>query len=96
MPLYEYRCEDCGEYIEKIQKFSDPLLTVCEKCNGKLNKIMSQSSFVLKGAGWYLTDYAKKSSSDAGKASTATTEAPKCEAKPDGGCGAGACGSGNN
>lgn len=64
MPIYEYKCESCQIVIEKIQKFSDPLLTECEKCGGKLNKLLSQSSFALKGSGWYVTDYAKKSSSE--------------------------------
>jgi len=59
MPIYEYTCEDCGSHIEKIQKFSDPLLTVCPKCGGSLQKDMSLSSFHLKGSGWYVTDYAK-------------------------------------
>jgi putative FmdB family regulatory protein len=57
MPLYEYRCEACGRQIEVIQKFSDRPLTKCEGCGGKLRKLISQSGFVLKGSGWYVTDY---------------------------------------
>jgi len=62
MPIYEYRCKKCGEVSEYIQKFSDAPITDCEKCGspGTLEKLMSLSSFQLKGSGWYLTDYARK------------------------------------
>jgi len=62
MPLYEYQCTTCGAIEEAIQKFSDAPLTTCRQCSGKLNRLISQSSFHLKGTGWYVTDYAKKSS----------------------------------
>lgn len=65
MPLYEYQCTACGEIEEAIQKFSDPPLATCRHCSGKLNKLISQSSFHLKGTGWYVTDYSRKSSSAA-------------------------------
>jgi putative FmdB family regulatory protein len=61
MPIYEYKCLDCGSHVEKMQKFSDDPLSVCEKCGGKLEKQWSLSGFQFKGAGWYVTDYAKKS-----------------------------------
>ncbi len=61
MPLYEYLCSDCGNVIEVIQKFSDVPLKICPDCSGKLHKIISQSSFHLKGSGWYVTDYNKSS-----------------------------------
>ena len=60
MPLYEYQCTNCGKIEEAIQKFSDAPLTTCRHCSGKLNKLISQSSFHLKGTGWYVTDYSKK------------------------------------
>ena len=66
MPLYEYACEKCGKHIEKIQKFSDAPLTKCEKCGGRLEKVLSSPAIQFKGTGWYITDYAKKSSIDAG------------------------------
>ncbi|MBD3328808.1 zinc ribbon domain-containing protein [Candidatus Peregrinibacteria bacterium] len=57
MPIYEYECNDCGNVVEVFQKISeDPLLT-CSNCSGKLSKLISQSSFHLKGTGWYVTDY---------------------------------------
>ena len=61
MPLYEYQCGQCGNIEEVIQKFSDAPLTTCQHCSGKLSKLISQSSFHLKGTGWYVTDYSKKS-----------------------------------
>jgi len=64
MPLYEYQCTACGEIEEAIQKFSDAPLSTCRHCSGKLNKLISQSSFHLKGTGWYVTDYSKKASSE--------------------------------
>lgn len=60
MPLYEYQCRKCKTHFEKIQKFSDPPLTRCEKCGGKLEQMMSSPAFQFKGSGWYVTDYARK------------------------------------
>ena len=65
MPIYEYRCEKCGNQFEVIQKFSDEPLKKCSSCKGRLTKLISQTSFQLKGTGWYVTDYAKKSGSKA-------------------------------
>jgi putative FmdB family regulatory protein len=58
MPIYEYRCEACGHYLETLQKISDPPLTECHKC-GKpaLKKLVSAAAFRLKGGGWYETDF---------------------------------------
>ena len=57
MPIYEYKCIDCGAHVEKMQKISDAPLTVCESCGGKMEKQLSLSGFQFKGAGWYVTDY---------------------------------------
>ena len=61
MPIYEYECGKCGKVEEIIQKFSDKPLVKCKHCSGKLHKLISHSSFHLKGTGWYVTDYAGKS-----------------------------------
>ena len=82
MPIYEYQCEKCGLVIEKIQKFSDPPLSNCEKCEGKVNKLLSQSSFMLKGSGWYVTDYAKKTTSSESKNESSSSET-KTESKTE-------------
>lgn len=74
MPLYEYECEACHQRFEKIRKFSDPPLEVCDKCGkGPVNKLPSSPAIQFKGTGWYVTDYAKKSGSDAGKTSTSSS-----------------------
>jgi len=64
MPIYEYECTKCGRQGEVWQKFSDPDVTKCEHCKGKMRKLISQSSFHLKGTGWYVTDYKSKRESD--------------------------------
>ena len=61
MPIYEYECAKCSRTEEVMQKFSDKPLTKCKHCSGKLHKLISHSSFHLKGTGWYVTDYANKS-----------------------------------
>jgi putative FmdB family regulatory protein len=60
MPLYEYECDACGHRFEAIQKFSDPPLTACPRCEGPVHKLQSAPAFQLKGSGWYITDYARK------------------------------------
>lgn len=65
MPIYEYECSKCGRIDEVLQKFSDKPLSKCKHCSGKLHKLISQSSFHLKGTGWYITDYANKSQNSA-------------------------------
>jgi putative FmdB family regulatory protein len=62
MPIYEYECTQCGNIEEAIQKFSDKPLKKCRHCSGKLHRLISQSTFHLKGSGWYVTDYANRSS----------------------------------
>jgi len=86
MPLYEYQCEACGNRFELIRKFSDPPLETCAKCGvtGQVHKLVSSPAFHLKGSGWYVTDYAKKSGdsgSSAGKSESKTET--KSDAKPE-------------
>ncbi|OAG27869.1 FmdB family zinc ribbon protein [Thermodesulfatator autotrophicus] len=75
MPIYEYECENCGRHYEVWQKITDDPLTTCEACQGKLRKLVSQSSFILKGSGWYVTDYARKEK----KSSQSLKESKKSE-----------------
>ena len=58
MPIYEYRCEKCGDF-EESQRITDPPLGRCPKCRGKVRRLISSTSFQLKGGGWYVTDYAR-------------------------------------
>jgi putative FmdB family regulatory protein len=67
MPLYEYQCDACSHRFERIQKFSDPHVDTCPKCGGVVKKLLSSPAIQFKGTGWYITDYAKKSSTDSGK-----------------------------
>ena len=62
MPIYEYQYMKCNSEFEVMQKFSDAPLSKCPSCGGKAKRLISRSSFQLKGSGWYLTDYAKKGS----------------------------------
>ena len=67
MPVYEYQCKECGHIEEAFQKISEPPLETCPRCKGGLKKLISQSSFHLKGSGWYVTDYGgAKSGSNTG------------------------------
>ena len=59
MPIYEYKCSDCGKHFEIFQKISDKPLTECKECKGTLSKLISNCAFHLKGNGWYVTDYKK-------------------------------------
>ncbi|MEN6437931.1 MAG: FmdB family zinc ribbon protein [Syntrophobacter sp.] len=63
MPIYEYECLNCGKTAEAMQRFSDPPLTECSHCKGRLRKLISMSTFHLKGSGWYTTDYCGKNQS---------------------------------
>jgi putative FmdB family regulatory protein len=68
MPIYEYRCNACGHEFEEWQKMSDAPVRTCPKCKArKVEKMISQSSFQLKGSGWYATDYGRKNAGEAGK-----------------------------
>ncbi len=73
MPIYEYRCNECNHEFEVFQKMSDDPVKSCEKCSGDVEKLISQSSFALKGTGWYATDYAKKDKSRVAKESCKAT-----------------------
>lgn len=90
MPIYEYTCLKCKAHTEVLQKMTDNPLTRCRKCGGKLEKQWSQTSFQLKGTGWYVTDYAakksdateKKSESAEKKSESPGTESVNSEAAP--------------
>ena len=89
MPIYEYKCEGCGETFEVIQKFADEPVTVHEKCGGHVHRLMSAPSFQFKGSGWYVTDYAKGSGNvpakpdshkdDSGKSESGKSESGKSD-----------------
>ena len=79
MPIYEYKCRKCGQVTEVIQKFSDRPLRKCRDCSGRLDKLVSRSSFMLKGGGWYAEGYSgngKKSRSSASSSSNSSSSKP--------------------
>ena len=84
MPIYEYRCQSCGAELEKLQKISDPALTDCPECGREsLVKLVSASSFRLKGGGWYESDFKTgKKKNGLGDADVAGSSADKAPA-PD-------------
>jgi putative FmdB family regulatory protein len=68
MPIYEYRCEKCGDF-EEMQRITDPPLAKCPRCKGKVRRLISNTSFQLKGSGWYVTDYGRSGAGNGGKKS---------------------------
>ena len=79
MPIYEYRCGECGHQQESLQKVSDPPLVECPRCHKPaLAKMLTAAGFQLKGSGWYATDFK-------GKAPSSTATPAKAESKPEGG-----------
>jgi putative FmdB family regulatory protein len=81
MPIYEYRCEQCGDF-EQSQRISDPPLSRCPKCRRKVRRLISNTSFQLKGSGWYVTDYGRSGSKNGGPKDTAGTDSTS-ESKPE-------------
>ncbi|MGB8510280.1 MAG: zinc ribbon domain-containing protein [Pyrinomonadaceae bacterium] len=80
MPIYEYTCRKCGEHVEVLQKISDKPLARHAQCGGKLEKEWSQTSFQLKGSGWYVTDYAgRKTETADGKEAKSETQETKTD-----------------
>jgi len=81
MPIYEYECRKCGAHVEAFQKVNDKPLTKCRKCGGKLERKISAPAIQFKGSGWYVTDYAGKTTKDEKSESESLPEA-KAD-KPD-------------
>jgi putative FmdB family regulatory protein len=75
MPIYEYECAKCGKIHEAWQKITDKPLQRCEACSGRLHKLISHSSFHLKGSGWYVTDYAGSAKTGASASTKTETDA---------------------
>src|SRR5580765_4502721 len=83
MPIYEYDCQKCGTF-ETTQKITDKPLAKCPTCKGKVKKLISNTSFQLKGTGWYVTDYARKGKSNGeGNGSKFSSSESKSESKSD-------------
>ncbi len=81
MPTYVYRCQQCNNHLEVIQKFSDAPLKICPKCQGQLHRVIHATGIVFKGSGWYVTDSRSSSPTSkpapkGDKTDTAKAEAP--------------------
>jgi len=85
MPLYEYECKKCGHRFEKIQKFSDKMVKKCPECGGQVEQMISAPAVQFKGSGWYVTDYAKKTSSGGASGSGDSKDKKDDKSKSDGG-----------
>ncbi|WP_300461223.1 zinc ribbon domain-containing protein [Desulfobacula sp.] len=81
MPVYEYQCTECGQIEEALQKISEPPLKICSHCKGNLKKLISQSTFHLKGSGWYVTDYGGAKTGIDTKTDTKTIATPDTKSK---------------
>lgn len=79
MPIYEYQCNACGQISEALQKFSDPPLTTCRHCQGKVTKLISHSAFHLKGGGWYVSEYGNRKPNSATAAAEPSATEKKAE-----------------
>lgn len=77
MPLYEYKCQRCGDVFEVMQKFSDPPLHEHEGCGGPVERLLSAPALQFKGTGWYVTDYARKSGNGTTSGKTESKEPAK-------------------
>ncbi len=84
MPVYEYACSKCGHEFEAEQRITEPPIKSCPRCRArKVKRLISQTSFVLKGSGWYADLYASKSAKDTGAAKSDAAPAAKSETASD-------------
>ena len=86
MPLYEYECKKCGHRFEKIQLYSDKMVKKCPECGGQVEQMISAPAVQFKGSGWYVTDYAKKTSSpgSSGSGESSSKDKKDDKSKSDG------------
>jgi putative FmdB family regulatory protein len=80
LPLYEYKCPQCGTF-ELIKKSSDAPLLTCPTCGKEVHKLLSAPAIQFKGSGWYITDYARKSQGGEGEKSTSSSKTGTTDAQ---------------
>jgi putative FmdB family regulatory protein len=74
VPTYEYECPKCPRVFEVRQRITEPALTTCDRCGGPIHRLLSATPFILKGGGWYVTDYPSESRKQASKAESSSSE----------------------
>jgi putative FmdB family regulatory protein len=90
MPTYEYECPKCPRVFEVRQRITEPALVTCDRCGGPIHRLLSPAPFILKGGGWYVTDYPsearkKGTSSESGSKESTAKESTSKESSKDGG-----------
>jgi putative FmdB family regulatory protein len=83
MPIYEYRCNECGQVFEEWQRDFKNRQMACPVCKGESERIMSNTTFVLKGGGWYVTDYSKSGSAASAAGGAAKPAAAEASASSE-------------
>jgi putative FmdB family regulatory protein len=86
VPTYEYECDACHRTFEVRQRISEPALTACDVCGGAVRRLLSPAPFILKGGGWYVTDYpseSRKKAMDAEKSSSSSSTSDKADTSSD-------------
>lgn len=100
MPIYEYRCTDCGEVFEYMQRMTEDPKTECEKCGGTLERLISASAFQFKGGGWYKDLYAspkkETAKSESSSSSSSSSSGSSSSGSSDSGSSSGGKGSGGD
>jgi putative FmdB family regulatory protein len=87
MPLYEYKCEQCQERLEALQKVNDDPYTICPHCGGALKKLISSPAIQFKGSGFYITDYARSGSKESKSSDSGSSAASSSSTSSSGGSG---------
>src|SRR5574339_46692 len=90
MPTYEYECPKCPRVFEVRQRITEPAIETCDRCGGPIHRLLSPAPFILKGGGWYVTDYPSKArkkatSSESGSKESTTKDSTSKESPKDGG-----------
>jgi putative FmdB family regulatory protein len=84
VPTYEYECPKCPRVFEVKQRITEPMLEVCERCGGPIHRLLSATPFILKGGGWYVTDYPSESRKKASKSESTSGDSAPAAPSPAG------------
>ena len=82
VPTYEYECPKCPRVFEVRQRITEPALTTCDRCGGAIHRLLSAAPFILKGGGWYVTDYPSEARKQASKAESSSSDSATPSSTP--------------